>query len=178
MPEIYKITDLQDQPAVYVGTYAKYNNGDLTGAWLDVSQYADGAEFYAACIALHADEADPEIMFQDYQSFPRQYYGESHIQPELWDWLAMSDDDRDMLEAYHQRIDCEADLEAVRDCFMGVFDSKRDWAEDFIDSTDLLGRIPDDLRNYFDVDMWARDQEWNGWVSFAEHNGSVYVFSN
>ena len=34
---------------VYVGTYAKYNNGSLFGAWLDLSDYSDKEEFYEAC---------------------------------------------------------------------------------------------------------------------------------
>ena len=34
---------------VYVGTYAKYNNGSLSGAWLDLSDYSDKEEFYEAC---------------------------------------------------------------------------------------------------------------------------------
>ena len=34
---------------VYVGTYGKYNNGSLFGAWLDLSDYADKEEFYEAC---------------------------------------------------------------------------------------------------------------------------------
>lgn len=28
---------------VYVGTYAKYNNGSIQGAWLDLEQYNDDA---------------------------------------------------------------------------------------------------------------------------------------
>ena len=31
--------------SVYVGTYAKYNNGSLSGAWLDLSDYSDKEEF-------------------------------------------------------------------------------------------------------------------------------------
>ena len=38
---------------VYVGTYGKYNNGSLFGAWLDLSDYADKEEFYEACRELH-----------------------------------------------------------------------------------------------------------------------------
>ena len=38
---------------VYVGTYAKYNNGSLFGAWLDLSDYSDKEEFYEACRELH-----------------------------------------------------------------------------------------------------------------------------
>ena len=37
---------------VYVGTYAKYNNGSLFGAWLDLSDYSDKEEFYEACREL------------------------------------------------------------------------------------------------------------------------------
>lgn len=43
---------------VYVGTYGKYNNGSLFGAWLDLSDYSDKEEFYDACRELHKDEED------------------------------------------------------------------------------------------------------------------------
>ena len=46
---------------VYVGTYAKYNNGNLYGKWIDLTDYSDSEEFYQACKELHADEADPEF---------------------------------------------------------------------------------------------------------------------
>lgn len=41
---------------VYVGTYAKYNNGSLFGAWLDLSDYSDKEEFYEACREPHVAE--------------------------------------------------------------------------------------------------------------------------
>ncbi len=50
---------------VYVGTYAKYNDGNLFGKWFDLEDYTDLDEFYEACADLHADEEDPELMFQD-----------------------------------------------------------------------------------------------------------------
>lgn len=55
---------------VYVGTYAKYNNGSLFGKWLDLSDYSDKEEFIEACWELHKDEEDPELMFQDYENIP------------------------------------------------------------------------------------------------------------
>lgn len=66
-------------PAVYVGTYHKYNCGSLAGQWLDVTDFDDEAEFYAACRALHADEAEPELMFQDNEGFPSDMASECHI---------------------------------------------------------------------------------------------------
>ena len=70
---------------VYVGTYAKYNSGSIAGRWLNLADYANRAEFLAACRALHKDEHDPEFMFQDYEGVPSWMIGESHIDAEVWD---------------------------------------------------------------------------------------------
>ncbi len=64
---------------VYVGTYGKYNNGSLSGAWLDLSDYSDKEEFYEACRELHKDEEDAEYMFQDWENVPEGLIGESWI---------------------------------------------------------------------------------------------------
>ena len=63
-------------PSVYCGTWSKYNNGDLTGQWVDLTTFADYDEFHNYCCALHADEEDPELMFQDYENFNESYYDE------------------------------------------------------------------------------------------------------
>lgn len=57
-------------PKVYVGTWRKYNNGSIQGAWIDLSQFATYAEFVAKCKAIHKDENDPEFMIQDFSNFP------------------------------------------------------------------------------------------------------------
>ena len=67
------------EASVYVGTYGKYNNGSLFGAWLDLSDYADKEEFYEACRELHKDEEDAEFMFQDWENVPEGLIGESWI---------------------------------------------------------------------------------------------------
>ena len=60
----------KSDPRVYVGTYGKYNNGSIKGAWLNLADYADKDAFYAACAELHKDESDPEFMFQDHEGIP------------------------------------------------------------------------------------------------------------
>ncbi len=70
--------DLNDAK-IYVGTYGKYNNGSLFGAWLDLSDYADKEEFYEACRELHKDEEDAEFIFQDYENIPENLISESWI---------------------------------------------------------------------------------------------------
>ena len=52
---------------IYVGTYAKYNNGSIYGKWLDLSDYSDKEEFYEACHELHGDEPDAEFIGKTYR---------------------------------------------------------------------------------------------------------------
>ena len=70
--------------AVYVGTYRKYNEGSIDGKWLKPADYTTKWNFVKACKELHADEHDPEFMFQDYENVPAGMISESHIDPELW----------------------------------------------------------------------------------------------
>ena len=53
-------------PAVYVGTYHKYNCGSLYGMWVDLTSFLDYDDFMEFCHLLHIDEEDPEFMYQDY----------------------------------------------------------------------------------------------------------------
>lgn len=55
---------------IYVGIYRKYNNGSIEGKWMTLSDYADKDEFIEACKALHKDEENPELMFQDWEVIP------------------------------------------------------------------------------------------------------------
>lgn len=57
-------------PKAYIGTYAKYNNGSLYGAWMDLTKYANYDDFLSACHKLHKDESDPEFMCQDTECMP------------------------------------------------------------------------------------------------------------
>ncbi|ENL7341889.1 antirestriction protein ArdA, partial [Escherichia coli] len=71
-------------PAVYVGTWHKYNCGSIAGRWFDLTTFDDERDFFAACRALHQDETDPELMFQDYEGFPGNMASECHIN---WAWV-------------------------------------------------------------------------------------------
>lgn len=71
-------SDYRDgNPSLYCGTYAKYNDGDISGLWIDLSTFDSYNDFIDFCKAYHVDEEDPELMFQDYENFPREWYCES-----------------------------------------------------------------------------------------------------
>ena len=71
--------------AVYCGTCKKYNEGSLDGGWLYLGRYQDGAAFLEACRKLHADESEPEFMYQDSEYLPDEFYSESCIYPEVFE---------------------------------------------------------------------------------------------
>ena len=55
---------------VYVGTYKKYNEGSLAGAWLDLNDFKTYDDFLRKCREVHKSERDPEFMIQDSEGFP------------------------------------------------------------------------------------------------------------
>lgn len=76
----------EEQMGVYVGTYKKYANGNLSGKWLRLLDYKDYDEFIEACRKLHSDEKDPEFMFQDFMNIPYCLGGESYLEDSLFDY--------------------------------------------------------------------------------------------
>lgn len=166
------------QARIYVGTYAKYNAGSIKGAWLALDDYPDKDEFLKACAALHADESDPEFMFQDFEGFPKNLYSESHISDDLFAWLGLDDDDRELLAVYQDNVESDADIDKARECFAGKYGSEIEWAENFLDDTGALQDVPENLRNYIDYEAYARDARLGGDICFARHEGDVWVFWN
>lgn len=156
---------------IYVGTYAKYNNGSIGGAWIDLEGH-DEETFYEACRELHKDEADPELMFQDFEGFPKAFYGECSLDDRLWHWVTLDERDREMWEAYIEGGDDSADFETAENCFYGQFDSDTALAYEYIESTEMFLGVPDSVTNYFDYESFGRDLAYD----FSSHNG--YYFNN
>lgn len=69
---------------VYVGTYAKYNNGSIKGDWIELNNFSSIEEFYEFCSELHSDETDPEFMFQDWENIPSELISESGISENIF----------------------------------------------------------------------------------------------
>lgn len=161
--------------SIYVGTYAKYNAGSLFGKWLDPEDFSDKDEFLAACKELHADEEDPELMFQDWDEIPRAYISESHVSEELWDWLELSESDKELLRVYRENVNQQGTIEEARDEFQGVYRSASDWAEEMLSDCGDLQEVPESLRGYIDFEAYARDAAHNG-TTFVEMSDGVHVF--
>lgn len=148
---------------VYVGTYKKYSEGSIFGKWLDLSDYSDKDEFLQACAELHADEADPEFMFQDYENIPAVFISESYISEKLFDIISRIDE-IDNVEAFETYLNWRGydlendDFDSLREGFEGAYcgeySSKEDYAYETVNE---CCDLPDFAKDYFDYKKFARD---------------------
>ena len=165
-------------PCVYCGTYAKYNDGSLEGAWLDLDDYADKDEFLEACQTLHGP-GEHEFMFQDWVGIPDRFICESSISDDTWEqWIELDEDDRELLEVYLENVDQGGDLDKAKDSFNGKYSSEADWAEQFWEDCGMLSEVPAFAKNYIDYVSYARDCRLGGDITFVARGGEVWAFSN
>lgn len=147
-------------PSVYVGTYGKYNGGSIEGMWVDLTKFDSYEEFIGFCRDLHNDEADPELMFQDYEGYPRSWYSESCMGKEIFDkiieYAQLTDDEKEAYDAYIDNINAEGSLEDFRDAYLGDWDREVDFAEHIADNL-YFEQMNDFCRQYFDFEAFARD---------------------
>lgn len=153
-------TNGSDSPALYCGTYGKYNSGNFNGMWVNVSTFDSYDDFLNFCKAIHADEDDPELMYQDYENMPGSLYHESmgkegfeNIEKycELCDEYNVLAVD-DFLKFYKPEY-----LDMMPDAYEGVYCSREEFAEEKANEDFNLEKMMGNLAGYFDYEKFARD---------------------
>ena len=153
-------TNDSESPALYCGTYGKYNSGNLRGMWVDLSTFDYYEEFENFCFAIHADEDDPELMYQDYENMPRSLYHESMGEEgfnKIAEYCELCDDYS--VEAVDDFLEWSSsdDLGRMHDAYVGVYDSEEDFAEEIVSDCYDIEKTMGDLACYFDYEKFARD---------------------
>ena len=148
-----------DSPRIYVGTYAKYNDGSIDGEWVDLTDFAhDYDGFVKHCREIHKDEKDPEFMIQDYEGFPRKWYHEAGLPTEeefdkIIEISELDDSEKNAYAAYLELDFSDDSIEAFREHYYGTYDGDYDLGMDFVDRIGM----PDNPEQYFDYDRFGRD---------------------
>ena len=174
----HKQTNGSDSPAIYCGTYGKYNEGNLRGMWVDLSTFDSYEDFVNFCYAIHADEEDPELMYQDYENMPRSLYHESMGEKgfeKIMEYCELCDEYsveavEDFLKFYSPE-----DLDNMEDAYVGVFDSKEDFAEEIVSDCYELDKMMGSLADYFDYNAYARDLFINDY-KYGSHGTVLRTF--
>ena len=150
------------EPALYVGTYSKYNNGDLTGMWVSLAKCSDYDEFMQVCYYLHRDEEDHELMFQDADNIPECWYSECGLDEDTFErireFAELDDDEREAFEAFMDvRCDSDVTFEEFREAYCGKWNSEEEYAEQLVDELGILDEVPENLRRFFDMEAYAEE---------------------
>lgn len=168
-------TNGSDEPALYCGTYGKYNSGNLRGMWLNVSTFDSYEDFENFCLAIHADEEEPELMFQDYENMPGSLYHESMGEEgfnKIAEYCELCDDYGVSAVEDFLEWDSTDDLDRMHDAYVGVYDSEEDFAEEIVSDCYDLENMMGSLACYFDYEKFARDL-FMGDYYFGSH-GTVF----
>lgn len=170
-------TRTQGEHGVYVGTYHKYNCGNLNGQWLYLDDYADYEEFIEEAKALHHDEHDPELMFQDFDTeAPESFYSESHIDEAFWDWMQLDEDDRNLVaeycDVYGDNFDSDT-LDKAQES-LAIRGDEAPWrlAEAWAHDVGMVNSEMGQLEQYIDWERVAND-----WFDVTYSAGTYYLWN-
>ncbi len=156
-------SDCDGNPSIYCGTWGKYNDGNLTGLWIDLTTFDGFDEFINFCKALHADEKDPELDAQDWENLPAGLDGDDLFIEDRWNDLRSYLDlidryDADAVDAYCNCFGIEY-LSNFEERYQGEYKSMEDFAEYIVNELYNLDSIMGHLSCYFDYEKYGRDLE-------------------
>lgn len=164
---------------VYVASLSDYNAGRLLGAWIDVPTDAD--ELRAAIAAVLAKSKEPiaeEWAIHDYDGFPNMgEYPDVDKMCEIMQALETAcDPDAFLAWVNHEPYNAE-NPSRFEDTFQGCYDSEKDYAYDYVESTGMLDTVNENFVNYFDYDSFTRDL-FMDLDAIPDGHGGIYVFDN
>jgi antirestriction protein len=173
---IKKENSPMDTPKIYVACLASYNNGILSGEWIDATQSESDimAEIYSVLENSPVEDAE-EWAIHDYEGFGdvriEEYTSISTIVAFASFFEQHGNVGKAVLTEYEL-----SDAEAMLDnCYQGSFDSEVDFAWQLFDEC-YAHQIPEHLRYYFDCEAFARDLFINDYYS-VDVDGETHVFS-
>ena len=151
-----------NEARIYVGTYAKYNNGTLQGEWVSLSDFYDLDGFKEHCAEIHEDEGEPEYMFQDWENIPEAFIDEGHLDSNFFElrdelenldgmnvsafWIWVENTGKDLTESVYYL------MRQFNSAFVGRYVNKEEFAREIVSMEHELSEFAE---RYFDYDKYA-----------------------
>lgn len=155
------VCNCDGEPALYVGTYGKYNGGSIDGAWVNIESFDDSEEFFSFCRRLHADERDPEYMYQDFEGFPKAWYSESGMGDKIdriIEWAQLDEDEKEICKEYWDEVGGDEDEEFsdILDKCIYHGDNCNDYYDELADLCFGGNECWERMQYFFDWEKWYR----------------------
>jgi len=106
--------------------------------------------------ALNVNQATLDVWFDDFENL----------------------DGEDLIKAIYLASDLNYDCDDILSSLDDVYlfeGTAEEYAEDYLESTGMLDQIPENLRFYFDVALFARDMLWGGDISEVTIMNTDYI---
>lgn len=172
-------------PRIWIGCLACYNNGKLVGDWFDANEADD-----ITILDIHSKEDNPqnsceELWVFDHENLPvkgEMAPGDAAPWGDAYDEL----DSDHLWPAYCAWVDSGAHttesngtgiVSDFLEAFQGEYDTFRDFADEFVESTGMLTNVSEDVARYFDYDGFASDLKYDYTVQDAPNFG-VFIYRN
>ena len=123
-----------DSPKIYVADLEAYNNGRLSGVWLDLTDYNDADELMEAINDFLKTSGGEEYAIHDVENIPSNIYSEYMGQrdfEELYEMIDLAKENNLPLSVV-QEVVSQYDASAV-DEFYGKYDDAEDFAQQLVD---------------------------------------------
>jgi antirestriction protein len=181
-----------DSPRVWVGCLGCYNHGNLIGKWFEATEAPTEVKEFDAKVELgraeesHKEFGHEELWVMDHEGFHGLLTGEfsptdgarvGAVIEELGDQAAAYGVWRSIGKGSGE-VGNEEDVEQFRESYRGLWDSEVAYVENYIEETNLLDAMPEDLRGYFDTKSYAHDLFMSDYASSDAPGSQVYVFDN
>jgi len=127
-----------ESPKIYVADLEAYNNGRLSGVWLDLADYNDADELMEAINDFLKTTGGEEYAIHDVEYIPSNMYSEYMGQKDFEELYEMIDlaKENDLPLSVVQEVVSQYDASAV-DEFQGRYDDAEDFAQQLVDDTGI-----------------------------------------
>jgi len=141
-----------------VNTFAKYNKGMMSVTTVNPGAYSTAEAFFNRCKEIHSDESNPEFMFESPNGLPTAILNEHSLNWPLMAELVCQEKNGNGA-AFITFIGLKGESVAYlfETSYCGFAASEHDALEIIVDVDSLIEQIPARLRNYVDLDAYARD---------------------
>ena len=127
-----------DSPKIYVADLEAYNNGRLSGVWLDLTDYSDADVLMGAINNFLKTTGGEEYAIHDVENIPSNIYSEYMGQrdfEELYEMIDLAKENNLPLSVV-QEVVSQYDASAV-DEFQGRYDDAEDFAQQLVDDVGI-----------------------------------------
>lgn len=169
-----------DEPRVWIGCLACYNEGRLRGDWFSAAEAADVTprQIHGGRATSHEElwvfdhdniPVDGEFAPMDATGWAEVY---DEVGSEQWPAICAWVRSGSYVAQGDTDLPCVGDFE---EAYCGNWSSFREYSDQYVEDTGMLDGVPEEVSRYFDYAAFARDLEMDHSVEPDGHGG-VYIF--